>query len=57
VESIQGDQASALAHYQRSLDAFTAATNEPGCAIAYHNLGDIHAERNAWEEADRCFRL
>jgi HD-GYP domain-containing protein (c-di-GMP phosphodiesterase class II)/Tfp pilus assembly protein PilF len=57
VESIQGDQASALAHYQRSLDAFTAATNEPGCAIAYHNLGVIHAERKAWEEADRCFRL
>jgi tetratricopeptide (TPR) repeat protein len=56
VQSIQGDHASALAHYQRSLDAFTAAGNEPGCAIAYHNLGVIHAERKAWDEADRCFR-
>jgi tetratricopeptide (TPR) repeat protein len=57
VQSIRGDQASALAHYQRSLDAFTAAGNEPGCAIAHHNLGVVHAERKAWVEADRCFRL
>jgi tetratricopeptide (TPR) repeat protein len=57
VQSIQGDHASALAHYQRSLDAFTTAGNEPGCAIAHHNLGVVHAERKAWVEADRCFRL
>jgi putative nucleotidyltransferase with HDIG domain len=57
VQSIQGDHPSALAHYQRSLDAFTAASNEHGCALAYHNLGLIHAERKAWEEADRCLLL
>jgi HD-GYP domain-containing protein (c-di-GMP phosphodiesterase class II) len=57
VQSIQGDHAGALAHYQRSLDAFVAASNEPGCAIAYHNLGVINAERRAWDEADRCLRL
>jgi HD-GYP domain-containing protein (c-di-GMP phosphodiesterase class II) len=57
VQSIQGDHAGALVHYQRSLDAFTAASNDPGRAIAYHNLGVINAERKVWDEADRCFRL
>jgi putative nucleotidyltransferase with HDIG domain len=57
VQSIQGDHVGALAHYQRSLDAFAAASNDPGCAIAYHNLGVVNAERKAWVEADRCFRL
>lgn len=57
VRSIQGDHAAALAHYQRSLHAFTAAGDEPGCAIAYHNLGVINTERQQWVEADRCFRL
>ena len=54
--NIQGDFRAALAHYQRSLDAFRGARNERGCATAYHNLGMISADRQQWDDADRYFR-
>lgn len=57
VESVQGNHDGAFIHYQSSLDAFLAANDEPGCALAYHNLGVISAERKSWADADRYFRL
>jgi putative nucleotidyltransferase with HDIG domain len=57
VESVQGNHDGAFAHYQFSLDAFLAANDEPGCALAYHNLGVISAERKRWADADRYFQL
>ncbi len=54
--NIQGDLEQALGHYQRSLVACQDAAEERGCAIAYHNLGMVSADRSLWEEADRYFR-
>jgi putative nucleotidyltransferase with HDIG domain len=52
----QGALAEALAHYQRSLAAFESVGDERGCAIAYHNLGMVSADRELWDDADRYFR-
>ena len=54
--NIEGDIAGAIAHYQRSLDSFRAARSESGCAIAYHNLGMVSADRRLWEDAERYFQ-
>ena len=54
--NIQGGLAEALAHYQRSLGAFESIADERGCAIAYHNLGMVSADRELWDDADRYFR-
>ena len=51
----QGDVAAALAHYQRSLDACRTLGDEKGCAIAYHNLGMLSADRELWDDADRYY--
>lgn len=56
ISNIQGDFRTALAHYQRSLEAFRAASDARGCAIAQHNLGMINADQQRWEEADQCYR-
>ena len=53
--NIEGDISAAIAHYQRSLESFRSARNENGCAIAYHNLGMVSADRRLWEEAERYF--
>jgi putative nucleotidyltransferase with HDIG domain len=50
--NIQGALVDALAHYERSLDAFRSSGDERGCAIAYHNLGMVSADRGLWEQAD-----
>jgi len=55
--NIQGGLTEALTHYQRSLEAFESAGDERGCAIAYHNLGMVSADRDLWDDADRYFRL
>lgn len=52
----EGDLDTALAHYQRSLDAFRAAGDRRGLAIAYHNIGMNKADRELWQEADVSFR-
>lgn len=52
----EGDLDSALAHYGRSLEAFRAAGDRRGLAIAYHNLGMNKADRELWPEADVSFR-
>jgi putative nucleotidyltransferase with HDIG domain len=54
--NIQGALADALAHYQRSLAAFESIGDERGCAIAYHNLGMVSADRELWDDADWYFR-
>src|SRR5579859_2135749 len=56
VANIQGDFDGALAHYQRSLEAYTAAHNEHGCAAAYANLGIVCTDRGALDEADQYFQ-
>jgi len=54
--TMQGEHDDALVHYGRSLDAFRTLGDERGCALAYHNLGMISADRRQWDEADACFR-
>ena len=54
--NIQGNLAEALAHYQRSLGAFESIADDRGCAIAYHNLGMVSADRELWDDADQYFR-
>ncbi|MGH7663227.1 MAG: HD domain-containing phosphohydrolase [Gemmatimonadaceae bacterium] len=54
--NIHGDFVKALSHYQRSLEAFRAAHDERGCAIAYHNLAMISADRQLWDDADSYYQ-
>jgi putative nucleotidyltransferase with HDIG domain len=56
VANIQGDFDAALTHYGRSLRAYRAASDEHGCAIAYHNLGMTSIDRRRFDEAERYFR-
>jgi putative nucleotidyltransferase with HDIG domain len=52
----EGDLDAALAHYERSLQAFRAAGDRRGLAIAYHNIGMNKADRELWPDADVSFR-
>ena len=54
--NIQGALTEALAHYRQSLVAFRSIGDDRGCAIAYHNLGMVSADRELWDDADRYFR-
>ena len=56
VASMRGDTSTALAHYHNSLEAFLAARDERGSAIAYHNLGRVNADRGQWQDADQSFQ-
>jgi putative nucleotidyltransferase with HDIG domain len=56
MENVEGNLDAALAHYQRSLEAFRAAGDRRGCAVAYHNIGMNKADRELWSEADVSFR-
>ncbi len=56
IANIQGQWPVALRHYQRSLEAFRDSGDERGCAIAYHNLGMISADRSLLDEASGYFR-
>jgi putative nucleotidyltransferase with HDIG domain len=53
--TIHGDFEAALGHYQRSLDAFSEAMDERGCALAYHNLGLVASNRGEFEVAEGHF--
>src|SRR2546422_130054 len=55
VANIQGDIDDALACYTRSLEAYNRCGDEHGCAIAYHNLGMVSAQRRLLADADRYF--
>lgn len=53
--AIQGDLREALARYGRSLEAYRAARDASGCAIAYNNLGVASADYERFAEAERYF--
>ncbi len=54
--NIQGDLYEALTRYERSLAAYRAIGDEHGCAIAYHNLGMISADRKQYDAADSYYK-
>jgi len=54
--NIQGELDEALARYERSLDAYCEAGDESGCAMAYHNLGMVSADREWFDQAEGYFR-
>jgi putative nucleotidyltransferase with HDIG domain len=54
--NIQGALSEAFTHYKQSLLAFESSGDERGCAIAYHNLGMVSADRELWDDADRYFQ-
>ena len=54
--NIQGELDEALTRYERSLEAYRRCEDPHGCAIAYHNLGMVSADRGLFDEADRYFR-
>jgi len=54
--NIQGELDEALARYERSLDAYREAGDEFGCALAYHNLGMVSADRELYDQAETYFR-
>ena len=56
VANIQGELSEALARYERSLAAYRECGDEHGCAIAYHNLGMVSADRERFDAADCYFR-
>ncbi len=56
LSNTQGALAEALIHYKQSLLAFESIGDDRGCAIAYHNLGMVSADRELWDDADGYFR-
>src|SRR6266513_1837327 len=54
--NIQGELHEAVARYERSLDAYRDCGDEHGCALAYHNLGMVSADRGRLTAADCYFR-
>lgn len=52
--NIRGDQLDAVGHYERSLEEYRSAGDEHGCAIAYHNLGMVNADRGRLDAAS-CY--
>jgi putative nucleotidyltransferase with HDIG domain len=55
IANVHGDHDAAFRHYERSLEAFEAARDERGRAIAYNNLGLVSADRRQWDRADGYF--
>jgi putative nucleotidyltransferase with HDIG domain len=53
--NIQGNLGGAVAHYERSLEAYRASNDEHGCAIAYANLGIAHTDLQQYDRADGYF--
>lgn len=53
--NIQGELDEAAMRYSSSLDAYRACEDWHGCAIAYNNLGMVHADRAQWLEAERYY--
>jgi tetratricopeptide (TPR) repeat protein len=53
--NIEGDLERAFTHYRRALASYATLADQRGCAMVYHNLGMLCADRRAWEEAHRHF--
>ncbi len=56
IANIHGELDEALSRYRHSLAAYQAAGNEHGCAIAFHNLGLVSADRELWDDAAGFFQ-
>ena len=56
VSNIRGELDDALAHYERSLDAYRSCDDSHGCAIAYHNLGMVRMDQGLLADAEVQFR-
>ena len=54
--NIQGDLDEAVARYERSLAAYRYCGDPHGCAITYHNLGMVNADRGQLTAAECYFR-
>jgi len=54
--NIQGELDEAIRRYRRSLESYRACEDLNGCAIAYHNLGMVSADRELFDDADDYFR-
>src|SRR5437867_2404423 len=54
--NIRGELHEAIARYERSLDAYRECGDDHGCALAYHNLGMVSADRGWLNAADCYFR-
>src|SRR5919106_1395355 len=54
--NMQGELDEAMARYQRSLEAYRDCGDKHGCALAYHNLGMVSADRGRFTAADTYFR-
>jgi putative nucleotidyltransferase with HDIG domain len=54
--NIQGDLGEAVAHYERSLEAYRASNDEHGRAIAYANLGIAHTDLRQYDRAEAYFQ-
>jgi tetratricopeptide (TPR) repeat protein len=57
VATIRGDWDAARSHYLAALAGYEKAQDFRGCAIAYHNLGRVHAERKEWDLAEQRYHL
>ena len=55
IANIQGEISTAVAHYERSVEAYRATNDEHGCARAYVNLGIAHTDLKQYDKADDYF--
>jgi putative nucleotidyltransferase with HDIG domain len=55
VANIHGDLDEALRRYEQSLEDYRAARDEHGCALAFHNLGMVSADKGLYDAAESYF--
>jgi len=55
VANIHGDLDEALHRYQQSLAEYRGANDEHGCALAFHNLGMVSADKGLLDDAATYF--
>jgi putative nucleotidyltransferase with HDIG domain len=56
VANIRGDLDEATTRYSSSLEEYKAFGDGHGCAVTYHDLGMVSADRHLFDDADRYFR-
>lgn len=57
IANIQGHLPEARRHYEQSRATFRDLGDDRNEALALHNLGMLHADTGAWDEADEAFQL
>lgn len=55
IANIHGDLDEALFRYEQSLAEYRGANDEHGCALAYHNLGMVSADKGLLDDASTFF--